>query len=60
MFQINLRGLFAYAALGSIIAAAIPFFAIFLTVGWAWRLWTGTVNHALSLAVYTRKAVSIG
>ena len=60
MFQINLHVLFATASLGLIIAAATPLYAVFLTVGWAWRLWTGVVNLALSIAIYTHKATSIG
>ena len=60
MISINLHLMFLYAALGSLVAAAIPFYAIFLTVGWTWRLWTEMVSLSLSFAIYTRKAVSIG
>ena len=60
MFQINLHALFATVSLGLVIAAATPFYAVLLTVGWAWRLWVGVVNLALSFAIHTRKATSIG
>lgn len=60
MIRINPPVLFAGAALISMIAAATPFYAIFLTVGWTWRLWIGIVKLALSLAIYSRKAVYPG
>lgn len=60
MFHINLQGLLADLGLGLIIASAAPFYAVFLTVGWAWRLWIGIVNLAMSFAIYTLKPVSIG
>ena len=60
MIQFNLHGLLADAALGSLIVAAVPFYAIFLTLGWAWRLWMGMAGQALSLANDTRKAASTG
>ena len=60
MIQVNLDDLFANAALGSVIAAALPFYVIFLTLGWAWRLWIRMVSQTLSLAIYTRESVRIG
>ena len=60
MFRINLHGLIADVGLESVIAAAAPFYAIVLTVGWARRGWKGITNIAMSLAIYSRKPASIG
>ena len=34
------------------IAASTPTVAIFLALGWAWRLWIAGVSHVMSFAIY--------
>jgi hypothetical protein len=60
MFRINLHGLIADLGLGTVIAAAAPFYAIVLIAGWGWRGWLGIANLAMSFAIYARKPASIG
>ena len=38
--------------LGLIMVAAIPALAIFLTVGWAWRLWNATTTRVMSFVFH--------
>ena len=60
MSEINLNHLMADVGLTSVIAAATPFYAIVLALGWSWRGWIRMVNLAMSFAVYARKPASIG
>ena len=60
MIRINASGPLPVISLGLVIAAASPFYAGFLTVGWAWRLWIGIVIHGPAFAAYTRRSVSAG
>jgi hypothetical protein len=57
MIRINAHGQLPVIGLGLVILAVSPFYAAFITVGWAWRLWIAIVNHGLSFATYTRRSV---
>ena len=50
--------IFTFLLILLIVAAAIPALALFLVLGWGWRLWTSTTSRLLSFAF--RNAAILG